>query len=226
MTGAAITLNAVSKAFGERRALCDISFSVRAGQSVVIMGPSGCGKTTLLRVIAGLDEPDTGDIRLGGTAVTIAGRSVLPPYRRQLGFVFQDLALWPHLTVEQQLGFVLESSPHSGMNRVGQISKTLQLVRGSHLSRRYPHELSGGEQQRVALARAVVHEPPVLLMDEPFSSLDSELRAAMRSEFRRLRGELGLTTLYVTHDRVDAEALGTRVIQMEEGRISSDHEAE
>jgi iron(III) transport system ATP-binding protein len=188
---------------------------------VVILGPSGCGKTTLLRLIAGLDVPDTGEIWLNGVHVASPGRSLLPPHRRAIGFVFQDLALWPHLTVHQSLQFVLDSQrvPRSEQDR--RIRETLKLVRIDGFARRYPHELSGGEQQRVALGRALVGAPQLLLFDEPLSSLDEDLRSAMRSELARLRRELAVTTLYVTHDREDAAVLADRVIEMSAGRISS-----
>jgi ABC-type Fe3+/spermidine/putrescine transport system ATPase subunit len=151
--------------------------------------------------------------------VASAGRSLLPPYRRQIGFVFQDLALWPHLTVAGNLGFVLDALKLPRAERNPRIEDPLKLVRIDGFMARYPHELSGGEQQRVALARALVGSPRLLLLDEPLSSLDAELRAAMRTELTRLHRTLALTTIYVTHDREDAAVLADRVIEMRAGRI-------
>jgi ABC-type Fe3+/spermidine/putrescine transport system ATPase subunit len=211
----------VRRKFATHQALDGVTFNVANRECVVILGPSGCGKTTLLRLIAGLDVPDTGEIWLNGVHAASPGRSLLPPHRRAIGFVFQDLALWPHLTVHQSLQFVLDSQhvPRSEQDR--RIRETLKLVRIDGFARRYPHELSGGEQQRVALGRALVGVPQLLLLDEPLSSLDADLRSAMRSELARLRRELTVTTLYVTHDREDAAVLADRVIEMSAGRISS-----
>jgi ABC-type Fe3+/spermidine/putrescine transport system ATPase subunit len=205
-------------------ALDGISVEISTGETAVILGPSGCGKTTLLRVIAGLEVPDAGDVLLEGAKVTAGGRVVVPPHRRRLGFVFQDLALWPHLTVREHLDFVLRPATVSRSERQARVQEALHLVRVESLSARYPHELSGGEQQRVALARAIVGQPRVLLLDEPLSSLDPDLRAALRAELARLRGALDLAMVYVTHDREDAAALGDRVIEMRAGRIVSVHD--
>ena len=221
MRTAAIALTSVTKRFGSHVALDGISVEISTGETAVILGPSGCGKTTLLRVIAGLEVPDAGDVLLEGAKVTAGGRVVVPPHRRRLGFVFQDLALWPHLTVREHLDFVLRPATVSRSERQARVQEALHLVRVESLSARYPHELSGGEQQRVALARAIVGQPRVLLLDEPLSSLDPDLRAALRAELARLRGALDLAMVYVTHDREDAAALGDRVIEMRAGRIVS-----
>jgi ABC-type Fe3+/spermidine/putrescine transport system ATPase subunit len=219
VTGAAVAVRNVTKRFASHQAVDGVTLDVAARESVVILGPSGCGKTTLLRLIAGLDVPDSGEIWLGDVQVTSAGRSLVPPYRRQIGFVFQDLALWPHLTVAGNLQFVLDAlkSPRAQRNR--HIDDALKLVRIDGFAARYPHELSGGEQQRVALARALVGSPRLVLLDEPLSSLDAELRAAMRTELARIQRTLELTTVYVTHDRDDAAVLADRVIEMRAGRI-------
>jgi iron(III) transport system ATP-binding protein len=219
MTAAAITLTDVTKRFGSHVALDHASFELTAGTAAVIFGPSGCGKTTLLRVIAGLEAPDTGQVLLNGTPVTSARRVLVPPHERKLGFVFQDLALWPHLTVEKNLEFVLGSLELSRAEQSRRIQGALSLVRIEHFRARFPHELSGGEQQRLALARAIVGEPQVLLLDEPLSSLDAELRAALRSELAGLQATLHLTMVYVTHDREDAAVLGDCVVEMRAGRI-------
>jgi ABC-type Fe3+/spermidine/putrescine transport system ATPase subunit len=223
MTAAAITLTDVTKRFGSHVALDHASFEVTAGTAAVILGPSGCGKTTLLRVIAGLEAPDTGQVVLNGTLVTAARRVLVPPHERRLGFVFQDLALWPHLTVEKNLAFVLGSLALSNAERSRRIQGALSLVRIEQFRARFPHELSGGEQQRLALARAIVGEPQVLLLDEPLSSLDAELRAALRAELAGLQATLHLTMVYVTHDREDAAVLGDCVVEMRAGRILAVH---
>jgi ABC-type Fe3+/spermidine/putrescine transport system ATPase subunit len=220
---AAITLTDVTKRFGSHVALDSVSLEVLPGTAAVVLGPSGCGKTTMLRVIAGLEVPDSGQVLLDGTTVSASGRTHVPPHRRQLGFVFQDLALWPHLTVRQNLDFVLGSTGLSRSEQDRRAHNALALVRIEELAGRYPHQLSGGEQQRVALARAIVPEPRVLLLDEPLSSLDAELRADLRSELARLQRALSLTTVYVTHDREDAAALADCVIEMRASRILAVH---
>ena len=211
----------VTKQFGRHQALDGVSLDVAAGEAVVIVGPSGCGKTTLLRLIAGLEVPDRGEIWMSGTQVSVRHRSIVPPHQRGIGFVFQDLALWPHLTVQGNLHFVLESANTPRASRGPRVHEVLSLVRIQHLSTRYPHELSGGEQQRVAVARAVVGQPTALLLDEPLSSLDPELRATLRGEIGRLQRTLSLTMVYVTHDMEDAAALADRVIEMRAGQIVS-----
>jgi ABC-type Fe3+/spermidine/putrescine transport system ATPase subunit len=219
----AITLADVTKRFGSHIALDNVSFALAPGKAAVILGPSGCGKTTLLRIIAGLEIPDIGQVVLNGTTVSSAGRTIVPPHRRRLGFVFQDLALWPHLTVRANLDFVLGSTDLSPSERARRAEEALALVRIEHFSTRYPHQLSGGEQQRVALARALVAEPRVLLLDEPLSSLDSDLRAELRVELARLQHSLTLTMVYVTHDREDAVALADHIVEMRAGRIHAVH---
>jgi ABC-type Fe3+/spermidine/putrescine transport system ATPase subunit len=219
VTGVALAVRNVTKRFASQQALDGVTLDVAASESVVILGPSGCGKTTLLRLIAGLELPDSGAIWLGDVQVAAPGRSLQPPYRRQIGFVFQDLALWPHLTVAGNLRFVLDSLKVPRAERKRRIDDVLNLVRIDGFAARYPHELSGGEQQRVALARALVGNPRVLLLDEPLSSLDAELRAAMRTDLARLQRALAVTMLYVTHDREDPAVLADRVIDMRDGRI-------
>ena len=219
MNSSLLSLTNVTKRFASHQAVDSVSLDVVAGDAIVILGPSGCGKTTLLRLIAGLEIPDSGEIWLAGAQAAGAGRSMMPAHERGIGFVFQDLALWPHLTVQRNLDFVLESVRMPRADRAARGLAVLKLVRIEQLSRRYPHQLSGGEQQRVALARALVGQPRVLLLDEPFSSLDPELRAALRSELARLQRTLHVTTVYVTHDQGDAAILADRVIEMRAGRI-------
>jgi iron(III) transport system ATP-binding protein len=218
---AALVVTNVTKRFGSHLAVESVSLRVAIGDAVVILGPSGCGKTTLLRLVAGLETPDSGEISLSGTKVAGLGRSMVPPHQRGIGFVFQDLALWPHLTVWKNLEFVLGSVKTARADRAERIHQALNLVRIEPLSARYPHELSGGEQQRVALARALVGQPRLLLLDEPLSSLDPELRTTLRAELTRLQRDLGVTMVYVTHDRDDAAALADDVVEMRGGRIVS-----
>ena len=218
---AALVVTNVTKRFGSHLAVESVSLQVAIGDAVVILGPSGCGKTTLLRLVAGLETPDSGEISLNGTKVAGLGRSMVPPHQRGIGFVFQDLALWPHLTVWKNLEFVLGSVKTARADRAERIHQALNLVRIEPLSARYPHELSGGEQQRVALARALVGQPRLLLLDEPLSSLDPELRTTLRAELTRLQRDLGVTMVYVTHDRDDAAALADDVVEMRAGRIVS-----
>jgi iron(III) transport system ATP-binding protein len=219
LTSGLISIRNVTKRFGSHQALAGVSLDIAAGQVVVILGPSGCGKTTLLRLIAGLEVPDEGEIWMDGRCVAARARSLVPPYGRGIGFVFQDLALWPHLSVEGHLQFVLESARIPRSERHTRTQEVLKLVRIDQLAKRLPHELSGGEQQRVALARALVGQPRVLLLDEPLSNLDPELRAALRVELAHLQRTLGITMVYVTHDREDADELANRTVQMRDGRI-------
>lgn len=219
MTAPAISVRNITKRFASHQALDSVTLAIAPKESVVILGSSGCGKTTLLRLIAGLEILDSGEIWLGDVQVAGPGRSLLPPYRRQIGFVFQDLALWPHLTVAGNLQFVLDALRVPRAERSRRIDEALKLVRIDGFAARYPHELSGGEQQRVALARALIGRPRLLLLDEPLSSMDAELRAAMRTELARIQRTLELTTVYVTHDREDAAVLADRVIEMRAGRI-------
>ena len=220
MTPPHLSVQRLTKRFGSHAVLDGLSLDVSPGRLVVLVGPSGCGKTTLLRVIAGLDLMDAGEVWIAGRQVGAAGRMLVPPNQRQIGFVFQDLALWPHMTVEQQLDFVLASGGIPTAARRARTQAVLALARIEPLARRHPHELSGGEQQRAALARALVGRPQLLLMDEPFSSLDAELRGAVRADFRRLQREAQVTTVFVTHDRDDAAALADEVIEMRDGRLT------
>jgi iron(III) transport system ATP-binding protein len=221
MSAPAIRVAEVSKTLGTHRALTNVSLEVADGDAVVVLGPSGSGKTTLIRIIAGLDTPDTGDVLIHGVQVARAGRTLVPPHQRGLGFVFQDLALWPHMNVEDHLSFVLAAQGVPTRERESRIRETLHLVHIEPLGARFPHELSGGEQQRAAIARAIVSLPRLLLLDEPLSSLDPELRVVLRAELARLRAELRMTMVYVSHDRDDAAALATRVIEMRAGRLEA-----
>jgi iron(III) transport system ATP-binding protein len=215
----AISVRHVTKRFAWHQALDSVTLEIAPKESVVVLGASGSGKTTLLRLIAGLEVPDSGEIWLGDVQVAGPGQGLLPPYRRQIGFVFQDLALWPHLTVAGNLEFVLSALTIPRTEHSRRIDDALKLVRIDGFAARYPYQLSGGEQQRVALARALIGRPRLLLLDEPLSSLDAELRTAMRTELARIQRTLELTTIYVTHDREDAAVLADRAIEMRSGRI-------
>ncbi len=204
----------ISKAFSDLPVLDRVNVEVEAGRSLVLLGPSGCGKTTLLRIIAGLETPDEGTVAIDGEVLAGNGRLV-PPEQRQIGMVFQDPALFPHLTVAGNVAF--------GLNRAdvasGRVEETLAMVGLAGFGDRRPETLSGGQAQRVALARALAPQPRVLLFDEPFSSLDSELRGEVRTEVAALLRQLGVTAVFVTHDQEEAFVLGDTVAVMREGRI-------
>jgi iron(III) transport system ATP-binding protein len=208
-----IELRAVSKAYNGRTAVDGMSVSVERGERVALAGPSGCGKTTILRLVAGLEVPDSGAIRIDGTLVAERGRNLVEPEQRHIGMVFQDLALWPNMTVREQLEFAVRYDRRSKpADRGARIRDVLEMVRLTGRAGAKPGELSGGEQQRVALARALVAKPAIVLMDEPLSSLDPELSLHLRGEILRLHAELGFTLVCVTHSREEAAELGSRVI--------------
>ncbi|HEV3478157.1 MAG TPA: ABC transporter ATP-binding protein [Gaiellaceae bacterium] len=212
MTCGMVCAHEVSKSYGEISAVAGADLCVERGEFVALLGPSGCGKTTLLRLIAGFERPDRGEIAIGGRPV--AGSSWLPPERRRVGMVFQDYALFPHLTVAANVAFGLERS-----NRAARVRETLELVGLDGHGERYPHELSGGQQQRVALARALAPEPQVVLLDEPWSNIDALRRASMRNEIARILRTVGVTAVLVTHDREEAFSLADRIAVMRDGRI-------
>jgi iron(III) transport system ATP-binding protein len=211
---ASIEVRDVRKAFGDVVALDDVCLDVAAGQTLALLGPSGCGKTTLLRALAGLEPPDRGRIRIGGDEVD-GTRRHLPPERRRVGLVFQDWALFPHLSVARNVAYGLSRAEIAA----GRVDETLDLVRLRDLAHRKPHELSGGQSQRVALARALAPRPRVMLFDEPFSSLDADLRVRLRAEVVELMERVGMTAVFVTHDQEEAFALGHEVAVMRRGRI-------
>jgi putative spermidine/putrescine transport system ATP-binding protein len=204
----------VSKAYGETRAVDGLSLDVADGEFVVLLGPSGCGKTTTLRVVAGFADATTGSVHLGDHDITHA-----PPWKRNAGLVFQSYALFPHLTVNDNVGFGLEMRRIPKSEAQMRISDALRLVRLGHLGDRFPQQLSGGQQQRVALARALVVQPDILLLDEPLSNLDARLRQDVRIEIRELQKKLGMTTVMVTHDQEEALTMADRLVVMSEGRI-------
>jgi multiple sugar transport system ATP-binding protein len=211
---AEVALNRVTKAWGGFTAVRDQSLEIRDGEFMVLLGPSGCGKTTTMRMIAGLEEPTSGDILIGGARV-----NDLPPRERDIAMVFQSYGLYPHMTVEDNIGYPLKLRGVRGADRAAQVRAAAAKVELGDLLHRKPKELSGGQRQRVALARAIVRRPTVFLMDEPLSNLDAKLRVSTRAEIKHLQHELGVTTVYVTHDQIEAMTLAHRVAVMQSGEI-------
>jgi putative spermidine/putrescine transport system ATP-binding protein len=211
---ARVRLEGLTKRFGATLAVDDVSLEIGEGELVALLGPSGCGKTTTLRMIAGFVEPDRGRILVGERDVTR-----LPPYRRDAGMVFQGYALFPHLTVAQNVSFGLEMRRLAKAEATARVNEALRLVRLEGLAERMPRELSGGQQQRVALARALVINPSVFLLDEPLSNLDAKLRHEVRLEIRQLQQRLGLTTIFVTHDQEEALTIADRLVLMKGGAV-------
>lgn len=201
---------------GQPWAVEDLSLEVTQGETLTLLGPSGCGKTSALRLIAGFEVPQQGVIRIGGRTV-VGETEWQPPERREVGMVFQDLALFPHLTVEKNVAFGLYR--WTGDNREERVREVLQLVNLNGLQDRYPHELSGGQQQRVALARALAPSPQLILLDEPFSGLDADMRRQVRREVKEILAQSGLTAIFVTHDQVEAFDLSDKIAVMNRGRI-------
>ncbi|PHK95309.1 Fe3+/spermidine/putrescine ABC transporter ATP-binding protein [Pseudoroseomonas rhizosphaerae] len=209
-----LVLEALSKRYGSSTAVERVDLEVAQGEMVALLGPSGCGKTTTLRMVAGFIPPSGGRVLIGGQDVTRA-----PPYARDTGMVFQSYALFPHMSVAQNVAFGLEMRKVGRAERDERVMEALRLVRLDHLADRLPRQLSGGQQQRVALARALVVNPAVFLLDEPLSNLDAKLRGEVRMEIRALQQRLGLTTLIVTHDQEEALTMADRLVVMERGRV-------
>ncbi len=217
---AMIEIEGLTKRFGGVTAVDRLTLAVEAGEFLTLLGPSGCGKTTVLRMIAGLEVPDAGEIRIGGKTVFSATRGLfVSPGKRGVGLVFQSYALWPHMTVRQNVAFGLEIRKVEPARMQKDVSEALAYMHLEGMENRYPQQMSGGQQQRVALARMLVAGPEVFLMDEPLSNLDAKLRIEMRVEIKRLHREAKATTVYVTHDQTEALTLSSRVAVMEEGRL-------
>ena len=210
----AVRLDGISKRFGEVVALHEVSLHVRRGELMTLLGPSGCGKTTLLNLVAGFLVPDAGEIAIDGARVTD-----LPTYRREIGMTFQNYALFPHMSVASNVGYGLRARRLGKTETAQRVAAALDLVKLTGLEDRKPRQLSGGQQQRVALARALVVRPKVLLLDEPFSALDRNLRGAMQVELREIQRKLDVTTIFVTHDQSEALSLSDRIAVMADGRI-------
>jgi iron(III) transport system ATP-binding protein len=215
-----VAVQNLTKRYGASVVLDDLSFEIADGELFTLLGPSGCGKTTTLLSIAGFVKPDGGAIRCGAeTFVDAAAEVDVPAERRNLGMVFQSYAIWPHMTVAENVTFPLKIRKARKPARRAKAAEALELVELGDLADRYPHQLSGGQRQRVALARALVYEPSVLLLDEPFSNLDAKLRERARTWLKRLQHQLGLTTVFVTHDQDEAMQMSDRILVMNEGRI-------
>jgi spermidine/putrescine transport system ATP-binding protein len=211
---AKVELRSVTKSFGAVAAVRDVSLEIAAGEFLTLLGPSGCGKTTLLRLIAGFEQPTSGSVWLGEQEVTH-----LPPYRRPVNQVFQSYALFPHLTVAENVAFGLKMQRVPAAETAERVREALALVSLTGLDARRPEQLSGGQKQRVALARAIVCRPQVLLLDEPLSALDAKLRRTMQLELKRLQRQLGLTFVFVTHDQEEALTMSDRIAIVNHGRI-------
>lgn len=204
----------LSKRFGQVQAVADVSFEVQDGEVLSLLGPSGCGKTTTLRCLAGFEMPDSGKIYLDERDI-----STLTPEQRGIGMVFQNYALWPHMTVYGNLAFGLQIRQIERQEINERIKKVLSMVRLSGYEDRYPRQLSGGQQQRIAMARALVIEPDIMLLDEPLSNLDAQLREEMRFEFIELQRKLGITAIYVTHDQAEAMVISDKIIILNQGKV-------
>jgi iron(III) transport system ATP-binding protein len=217
---ASLELSNLTKSYdgGDTPALDGVSLQIAHGELVALLGPSGCGKTTTLRLVAGFLEPDDGTIKVGGEVIA-SPKLMLPPERRRMSMIFQSYAIWPHKTIYQNVAYGLKYRSVGRSDASEKVRKILGVVQLDHLADRYPGELSGGQQQRVALARALVVEPEILLLDEPLSNLDANLREEMRFEIRRLHDEFHFTSVYVTHDQSEAMVIADRICVMNLGRI-------
>jgi len=211
---AAVQVERVSRRFGATLALDQVSIDIMPGEFLTLLGPSGCGKTTLLNVIAGFVEPDSGEISLSGKRITHA-----PPYLREIGMVFQNYALFPHMTVSENIAFGLKMRGIVGAEASTRVKQALEMVRLPGVADRRPRQLSGGQQQRIALARALVINPRLILLDEPFSAIDKNLRAEMQVELKQIQKQVGVTTVFVTHDQSEALSLSDRIAVMSGGSI-------
>jgi ABC-type Fe3+/spermidine/putrescine transport system ATPase subunit len=213
-----LQLNGLTKKYGALTVVDRLNLSLRAGEFVSLLGPSGCGKTTTLRMVAGFVAPSAGTVEMDGRQLSSATAS-LPPERRRMSMIFQSYALWPNMTVEQNVAFGLKMRKVTKDEQKRRVGRILDVVQLGALAARYPNELSGGQQQRVALARVLVVQPEILLLDEPLSNLDANLREEMRGEIRRLHNEFGITSIYVTHDQAEAMTTSDRIAVMNKGRI-------
>ena len=209
-----IAVENLTKRFGPLAAVSGVSLSIGEGEMFTLLGPSGCGKTTLLRLLAGFYTPDAGEIRFGDRAV-----NDVPPHERGIGMVFQNYALWPHMTVSENVSYGLKLRKVSSSDMARRVQEVLEKVGLTGLGDRYPGQLSGGQQQRVALARALVLNPQMLLLDEPLSNLDAKIRVQVRAEIRKLQKELGITAVYVTHDQEEALAMSDRIAVFSLGKV-------
>ncbi len=213
-----VTIRNVSKAFGENVVLRDFSQVFENGEFITLLGPSGCGKTTMLRMIAGFEKPTSGEILIGDRVVS-SDRVFLPPEKRGIGMVFQSYAVWPHMSVQDNVAYPLRIRKAPKTEIAEQVKRALETVHLSQYAERTPDQLSGGQQQRVALARALVGSPELLLLDEPLSNLDAKLRESMRFEIKEIQTRLGMTVVYVTHDQTEAMAMSDRIVLINRGVV-------
>ncbi len=214
----AIIIKNLTKRFGDNAAVNNVSLNIESGSFLTLLGPSGCGKTTLLRCVAGLEDPDGGEIYIGDKLVFSYDKGIsLPSGKRDLGLVFQNYALWPHMKVAQNMEFALEIKKFPRSEIKQRVKQSLEEVQMGGYEDRYPREMSGGQQQRIALARMLAYRPAVFLMDEPLSNLDARLRMDMRAELKHLHYAAGATTIYVTHDQVEALTMSSQIAVMKEG---------
>jgi len=215
-----VAIKGLTRHYGDVAAVENLSLDVKPGELVALLGPSGCGKTTTLRLVAGFLKPEAGEIWVGERCLS-SPKSVVPPERRRMAMIFQSYALWPHMTVAQNVAYGLRfKRTLARAEREKKVSTMLAVVQLAGYEARYPGELSGGQQQRVAVARSLVVEPEILLLDEPLSNLDANLREEMRFEIRRLHEEFGITTLYVTHDQAEAMVISDRIAVLDRGRVA------
>jgi iron(III) transport system ATP-binding protein len=214
-----VTIKGLTKRYGDVAAVRGLDLQVKPGELVALLGPSGCGKTTTLRLVAGFLEPEAGEIWVGDRCLSTPS-TVIPPERRRMAMIFQSYALWPHMTVARNVAYGLRWNGVARAERERRVKDILRVVQLEGYGSRYPGELSGGQQQRVAVARALVVEPEILLLDEPLSNLDANLREEMRFEIRRLHEAFGITTLYVTHDQAEAMVISDRIAVIQAGRVA------
>ena len=214
MTQYDVELQGVHKRFGGTAVVDNFNLQVERGECVTFLGPSGCGKTTTLNMIAGFLEPDGGELRIKGKSM-----NGVPSNKRDLGMVFQTYSLFPHMTVEENVAYGLKLRKTSKRDMQARVRKVLELVKLPHVADRYPKQLSGGQRQRIAIARALVTEPSLLLLDEPLSNLDAKLREELREELKRLQQEIGVTTIFVTHDQEEAMYLSDRIVVLDHGKV-------
>ncbi|SHH04569.1 putative spermidine/putrescine transport system ATP-binding protein [Kaistia soli DSM 19436] len=209
-----LSIERITKTFGATTTVKGVDLAVERGEFVTLLGPSGCGKTTILRMVAGFETPSSGTIRIDGKDVTD-----LKPHQRKIGMVFQAYALFPNMTVADNIAFGLKVARKNGAEIASRVKEMLELIKLPQVAERYPYQLSGGQQQRVALARALAIKPQILLLDEPLSALDAKIRVSLRDEIRAVQRQLGITTIFVTHDQEEALSMSDRVCVMSEGRI-------
>lgn len=212
-----ITLEHIAHYYGDKETLKDFSISFEQGKTTCLLGPSGCGKTTLLRLIAGLEKPSDGMVKIGGVIVSRKKETIVPPHKRNIGFIFQDLALWPHFNVYENIAFGLKEKKEKNIKSI--VAGLLDLFGIGDKTTKYPHELSGGQKQMVAVARSLALQPEILLMDEPLANIDTHLKENILQHLETIQREKQFTLLYVTHDHREAMKIADYIIVMDRGRI-------